>query len=68
MSPIVEDYQAIATRWRRIAIEEGRIICPTCKNAGWHEYCDEEGAIYFTECDTCKNPLKHKPPTATYSG
>lgn len=61
---LVDDHKYIALRIRQIAIEEGRGICPTCKSEGWHEYSDPEGAIYFTECDTCKNPLKRKPPTA----
>ena len=69
MPYICEDYKAIADRLRIIPIEEGRLRCPTCKSAGWHQYCDEEGAIYWTECDTCKNPLKSKPPTAiVYAG
>ena len=58
MPYIVEDYRAIARRQREIAICEGHIICPTCKSLGWHQYSDEEGGIYFTECSTCGNPLK----------
>lgn len=56
--PIVEEYRSIARRLREITITEGRVKCPTCESRGWHEYCDEEGGVYFTECSTCCNPLK----------
>jgi len=62
---LIDDYHYIARRQRQIAIEEGRILCPTCKTQGWHEYADDEGSIYFTECDTCKNPFKRKAPSYT---
>jgi hypothetical protein len=70
MPYIVEDYRAIARRQREIAIMEGHVICPTCKSKGWHEYADEEGGIYFTECSTCGNPLKlpRIPPDTLYVG
>jgi hypothetical protein len=69
MTWIIEDYKAIASRQRQIGIEEGHIICTRCKSLGFYEYCDEEGAIYWTVCDACKNPLNLRPPTATgYQG
>jgi hypothetical protein len=64
---LIDDHRYIAERLRQITIEEGRMECPTCKSRGWHEYCDEEGAIYFTECGTCRNPHKLKAPAYTPS-
>lgn len=64
MTPIIDDYESIAKRQREISILEGRRGCPTCQTTGYHQYYDEEGCLYYTECDTCKNPLKLKPPNA----
>jgi hypothetical protein len=64
---IIEEYAFIAKRQRQIGIEEGRFQCPTCQTTGYHQYYDEEGCLYYTVCDTCKNPLNHKPPNA-YNG
>ena len=63
MSSIIEDYKAIADRQRDIAIMEGYRLCTRCQNTGFHEYWDEEGGAYYTECEVCRNPLKRKPPT-----
>lgn len=66
---IIDDYKAIALRQRQIAIQEGTMLCPTCKSVGYYEYSDEEGAIYWTVCTTCNNPMQRPPPTATaYQG
>lgn len=65
---IIDDYKYIASRIREIGIQEGRDHCPTCKSIGWHQYYDEEGGLYYTKCDTCKNPLELPPPTAPYQG
>ena len=60
---LIDDYRSIASRMQQIIIEEGRAKCPACKNVGWYLYGDCEGEIYYTECDTCHNPLKSKPPS-----
>ena len=54
----------LVARAVQIAIEEGRVECPTCKSLGWHQYSDEEGGLYYSECQTCRNPLRRSQPSA----
>jgi hypothetical protein len=62
MSFIIEDYKAISDRQIAIAIEEGQLACPACQSSGWHQFCDEEGGLYYSVCEVCRNPFGEPQP------
>jgi hypothetical protein len=62
---LIDDFKYIAERVRQIAIAEGRAKCPTCQDRGHREYYDVDGCVYFTTCDTCKNPANKPSPASS---